>query len=91
MSTYISIRQIFKFAFAFLFFDFVILNEVKNLVDMHVGVPEILRFALDDINFFKSKNTLHSLHEYHNRLNINTSPCNVLVFYMSLMSLESEK
>ena len=31
---------------------------------------------------------LHSLHGYHKPLNINTSPCNVLVFRMSLMSLD---
>jgi len=31
---------------------------------------------------------LHSLHGCHKPLNINTSPCNVLVFHMSLMSLD---
>ena len=36
---------------------------------------------------FKYENTLHSLHEYDNSLSINVSACNVLVFYMSLMSL----
>ena len=36
---------------------------------------------------FKYENTLHSLHEYNNSLSINVSACNVLVFYMSLMSL----
>ena len=32
------------------------------------------------------KNSCHSLHGYHKPLNINHSPCNVLVFLMSLMS-----
>ena len=35
----------------------------------------------------KSENSCHSLHGCCNRLNINTLPCNVLVFRMSLMSL----
>ena len=39
----------------------------------------------------KKKNTfpipLHSLHGYHKSLNIKTPKCNVLVFFMSLMSL----
>ena len=30
---------------------------------------------------------LHSLHRYYKPLNINISPCNLLVFLMSLMSL----
>ena len=36
----------------------------------------------------KSENSCHSLHGCCNRLNINTLPCNVLVFRMSLMSLD---
>ena len=39
----------------FLIFYSVILNEVKNLVCINVGVTEILRFALDDINTFNQK------------------------------------
>ena len=33
-------------------------------------------------------NPLHSLHEHYKPLNINIFPCNMLVFRMSLMSLD---
>ena len=40
------------------------------------------------LNWFTFKISLHSLHGYHKPLNIRYSPCNVLVFLMSLMSLD---
>ena len=39
----------------------------------------------------RCKNSLHSLHGCHNSLKNNTFPCNVLAFYMSLMSLSSRE
>ena len=40
------------------------------------------------LNWFTFKFSLHSLHGYHKQQNINYFPCNVLVFLMSLMSLD---
>ena len=77
----------------FVFGGIVILNVVKNLEYIHalcIRAPSSLRSSGWHCTlwfFFSLKNTCHSLHDCCNPLNINVSPCNVLVFCMSLMSL----